>query len=283
MTDAAEMPNDWDDHAGWERYYARVYPDGDFQLRAGDPGSFSFERLGDLIGDLHERGWTTIWFPGCGLSPLPRVFYEFGCRVHATDVSKTAVQFQNESDAIGVRLKQKVRIKGDGYSRGEFHATVHDFREAYEQNTFDVLFNVKAFQGLPNHSKALAAQSHYDSLKAGRLAFFDTKNVQGDDRDEFEVSLVAAGFYIPLFDLNSWYRKALAETQIPYYFVLGTPMIPHNDEYPHGMDSEQRKRDSEVLRRITQEYRARMESEFAREQQTIDENVKQAEIIYSTG
>lgn len=131
----------------------------------------------------------------------------------------------------------------------------------------------------------MAAQTHATALRPGGIAFFDMMNVQGELREQLENTLVDAGFYVPLVNLNRWYRTALADTGIPHVFVLGTPMIPQRDDmpYPHEWGSPEFERDVAILRDITMEYQSRMEAEYDQERAAITPQTKHAQIIYSTG
>jgi len=277
-----QMPVDWDDHAAWDQYYARLFSAGEFTDRLADPGSFSFDRLPELLDELRESSLQVVWFPGCGLSPLPQLFAKAGFAVHATDVSATAVDFQCKSEPAidGMRLLAR---PPDEVAGGVLHAAVHDFRAPYLTDEFDVVFNVKSFQNLPDSSMLAAARSHWLALRAGCSAFFDTMNVQGDRRDQIENILVDAGFFVPLHKLNQWYRRELAATGIPHAFVLGAPMIPVIDEYPHAHGSRQRERDSEVLQAIASKYGERRQAEWDAEQAVVDRSRKTAHVIYTTG
>jgi len=53
MRDEIEMPDDWDEHAGWEAHYAALPPD-DFWYKSAttSPSSFSFDQLGPLRGTV---------------------------------------------------------------------------------------------------------------------------------------------------------------------------------------------------------------------------------------
>lgn len=286
MSAEIEMPDDWDDHAGWEAYYAAL-PSDDFWYESAttNPGSFSFDRLGSLIDDLLSRKWMTLWFPGCGFSPLPRAFASFGFTVHATDIAPCAIEYQNSNESIVEPLIAGVTIETDHKQAGSLVAEIHDFRTSFGHEKVDAIFNIKSIQGLPHPSMRAAIQSHFVAVRPGGVAFFDTMNVQGKRRDQLEDALADAGFYVPLHALNRWYRKALADTGIPHMFVLGTPMIPQRDDYPypHKRGSPEYNRDVQILRDLTAEYSARMQAEYEKEQQTVDETTKHAEVIYSTG
>lgn len=92
MSVEPRMPDDGDDHVGWESYYRALLSDEfSHDSATTSPGSFSFDHLSQLTDELREKNWMTIWFPGCGFSPLPRAFALFGFRVVASDVAPSAV------------------------------------------------------------------------------------------------------------------------------------------------------------------------------------------------
>lgn len=286
MSDENEMPGDWDDHAGWEAYYAALpLDDSTFGNATTNPGSFCLDRLGPLIDDFIGKQWTTLWFPGCGFSPLPRLFAHFGFTVYATDISHSAIKFQKCNESIVEPLLAEITAETKPDKSGSLLAEIHDFRTSFGKDKVDVIFNIKSIQGLTATSMQSACRSFFEALRPGGVAFFDTMNVQGEDRDRFEAMLAEAGFYVPLHLLDKWYRQALADTRIPYIFILGNPMIPQwgNDEYPYERGSPEYNRDVQILRDITIEYRSRMQTEYDQEQQSVDETTKYAQVIYSTG
>jgi SAM-dependent methyltransferase len=285
MSRTVETPTDWDDADAWERYYAAPssFPSARDQWR--ETGSIGPEPLAALVGDLRTRGRQGVWFPGCGLSPLPRAMAAFGFHAHATDWSATAVQSQRgqDGDRDVNRLVQKVVELGQplGDAPGEFVAAVHDFRTPYLDAAFDLIVNQRAYQGLPRPSMERAAASHAASLRPGGLAIFDTMNVQGDRRDELEGCLVAAGFHVPLFEANRRLRRALAATNIPHVFILGRPMIPAVG--PYAADMAKRQADTAVLRGIFTEHEERWPAEYQAERERAGADAKVATVIYSTG
>lgn len=274
-----KMPVDWDNHQGWENYFAALPSDKYwYEVATKCPGSFHFDRLGPFLKEIHETKYNVIWFPGCGFSPLPRIFASFGFTVYATDISSSAIQYQNNNMPVVEPLFSQIQ-----YTRkeGVFITKVHDFRTSFGKQNIDIIFNVKAIQGLPLPSMKKAILSHYEALRPGGTAFFDTMNVQGIRREELEDSLVECGFYIPLYKLQKNYRKALSETGIPYVFILGEPVIPQEGEYSNN--SPKYKKARALIDKITEEYYSRIESEFQQEQKKVDSQTKHAELIYSTG
>ena len=284
MNREVAMPDDGDDADGWERYYAAPssFPSARDQRR--ETGSLGPEPLAALIGDLRMRGRQGVWFPGCGLSSVPRVMAAFGFNVHATDLSVSAVRSQQgqDGDRDVERLTQAVVAQGQSLAAepGEFTVAVHDFRTPYREAAFDLVVNQRAFQGLPRPSMERAAASHTAAVRPGGLAIFDTMNVQGERRDELEGCLVAAGFHVPLFEANRRLRRALAATGIPHVFILGRPMIPAVGPYT---DMAKRQADTAVLRDIFTEHQERWPAEYQAERERAGADAKVASVIYSTG
>jgi len=230
----AQMPNNWDNHDAWEIYYASL-PSDNFQYKSTitNPGSFSFDRLGSVIDDLQQRNRLTLWFPGCGFSPLPRIFASFGFTVYATDIAQSAVNYQSSNHSIIQPLLSKIKVTYKHRTKGLIIPFVHDFRSEFDSKV-DAIFNIKAIQALPPKSMKLAIRSHFLALHEGGIAFFDTMNVQGERCNQLEQMLVDAGFYVPLFKLNQWYRNTLTKSNIPHVFILGNPMLQQTGDYQPG-------------------------------------------------
>lgn len=272
-----EMPNDWNDHAGWDEFYAwraaRRKRD-----EFNETGSISADRVPELAKELTSGGGRDVWLPGCGLSPLGRLLAHVGLRVVATDVSSVAVQFQRTRAS---RFSHLLAPLGQADPAGSFTAEQHDFREKFHSEAFDLVLNVKAIQGFGPSDLERIARVHANSLKPGGTALFDTMNVQGTRRDLLEQTLEAGGFVVPFRSVNQWYREQLRDTGIPHAFVLGRPIIPSNAE---GL-SDQAARDAAKarLRAITEEYHRRLEACEESERQRGSGEAKIASVIYSTG
>lgn len=280
MPKEIEKPIDWNDHLGWEKYYAFLRESEDYLVDCQWTGSISIDRVGEFVEGLKQRQVETIWIPGCGVSLLPRLLQKSGLKVFATDVSQTAIDFQQNDDSSLEEILSGIKIKSD--PNGSLESEIHDFREPYRKNYFDFILNVKAFQGFELDTKKQVAKVHFESLKPSRSAMFDTINIQGERRDELEECLVEAGFLIAFYELNRWYRKQLAQTGIPYVFILGRPMIPF--DLPEN-DELRRQKDTERLQEIEREYEARRKDMFEEEQKRFNESTdaRFASIIYSTG
>ncbi len=161
------------------------------------------------------------------------------------------------------------------------HARLHDVRTLFPEAEFECVLNIRAFQILEGESLAAAARTHFSALRPGGEAFFDTQNVQGHDRNVLEDALLAAGFFLPGYEAERWYRSALAATGIRFNFILGRPMCP----FAQGEEEKAaRDRDQEVLESFRLEYEQRGERE-----RTVTESVRSdpatrtATIIYNTG
>jgi hypothetical protein len=272
------MPDDWNDHAGWETYHRSLLAMPERGIWANDTGSIRADQLPHLAAELKAKGWRSVWVPGCGLSPLAYLLAHLGIEVTATDVSPAAINFQRDAPAKLIDLTKQI---GPAILGGALTAEVHDFRTPYRQEVFDLIINVKAIQAFVTDEMAAIARVHAEALRPGRYAYFDTMNVQGNRRDELEQALEDGGFVVPLLALNRWYRRALAETGIPHLFILGQPVIPRTDEYARG--DRKWKADMARLQKISTEYQSRLASEQEAEQSRIGADAKVAHIIYSTG
>jgi hypothetical protein len=95
---AGALPEDWNDHAGWDAHHrcqlARPRRDA-----REETGSIGADQLPQLAEELKAQGWRSVWVPGCGLSPLACLLAHLGLEVVATDVSPAAVEFQCEAPA----------------------------------------------------------------------------------------------------------------------------------------------------------------------------------------
>ncbi len=276
-----EKPDNWNDHEGWEKHFASLYPNGNFADECIWIGSISLDGIESVANNLNEKKVQKIWLPGCGTSLLPRALSQRGFEVYATDISPTAVRFQiSEDDRIQRLIDEKVKLEID--KSGTLQAEIQDFRQPYKKEFFDLIINTKALQGFDKDTLATVAQVHFDALKPSNQAIFDTINVQGERRELLEESLVNAGFLIPFYELNRWYRNKLNDTKLPYVFVLGNPIIPWHGIYAD--DKNRREQDMEILREITNEFRERQQAELKFEQKKLEQpDGKLASIIYSTG
>jgi len=195
-----------------------------------------------------------MWVPGCGLSPLARLLAHFGLDVVATDVSPAAVEFQQNAAARFSHLTTKL---GEPDPAGTFSAEVHDFRQRFRLEAFDLIVNVKAFQGFPPPDMAAIASVHAQALRPGRYAYFDTMNVQGERRDQLEQAFWrTAGSSSRCGHSIAGIGERCARPVIPHVFVLGQPMIPRTGEYAEGGP----KWDADMarLREVAAEYRTRL-------------------------
>ncbi|MCU0240118.1 MAG: hypothetical protein MUC29_11815, partial [Pyrinomonadaceae bacterium] len=107
-------------------------------------------------------------------------------------------------------------------------------------------------------------------------------NVQGERRELFEETMVNAGFLIPFYELNCWYRAKLNETGIPHVFVLGNPFVPRLGVYAE--DEAKAEADTKILREISAEFYQKQQKSLESEKERLNNpNAKIASIIYSTG
>jgi hypothetical protein len=91
--DHVQMPLDWDDIAGWDRYYEAMHRSGDHLKKM--TVDFDREDARRYIEPLKQQGWLKIWLPGCGASVTPGLFAQNGFTVWASDASAAAIQLQD--------------------------------------------------------------------------------------------------------------------------------------------------------------------------------------------
>lgn len=273
-------PKDWNDHNEWERFFASLYPNGNFTDECFWIGSISLSKLEEVSKGLKNDNIQKVWFPGCGISLLPKAFSQRGFEVFATDISNTAINFQNANNPkIQEILDKSICLEID--NSFEIQAEIQDFRFHYKENFFDLIINTKAIQGFDQETMAKVAKTHFDALKPSKQAIFDTINVQGENRDLLESVLVKAGFVIPFYELNCWFRTKLSETNIPYAIILGRPM-PFGEDYQFG--SPKREEAMKILDEINHEFRIKQQNTIETERERLnDPTAKTATIIYSTG
>lgn len=281
-----QMPLDWDDHAGWDTYYAEIRA-ADAHLKKALSDLFDATMFLEHIG---QKQYQTLWFPGCGISLAPHVYGALGFDVWASDASTRAIAIQEEW--LGLPWQEHVDLAElrerlpETRLAGAVHLQAHDFRTAFDGLVVDCILNMRSFQGLPPQSMKSAAHVHWNALRPGGTAFFSTMNVQGELRDTFEDALIEAGFLVPFHETETWRRQKLKETGIPHVFILGNPMIYRGDErYQSPEGKAQAERDQERLKAFQGEYRARLEAEHERQAATLQAktDVKIAHVIYNTG
>ena len=230
MTEEISMPEDWNDHEGWERYYASLFPNGSrvppslINEMQSEDGLFDFylriwtcligdkRGLIDFVHELKADKVETIWVSGCGISLLPKLLARAGFTVHATDVSPTAIEFQKSSEAEIENTLDK--IIEPSVSTGSLACEVHDFRQRYLDNYFDFIINVRAFQKFDYETMKQVGKVHYNSLKPSRTALFYGKHLRGELLDRFRESLHSVGFLIPEYETTRWFEVKLKEITI---------------------------------------------------------------------
>ena len=250
------------------------------------------------------------------------MFAMCGMKVRVTDVSATAVAFQQsqavregaarllatrEATLSGAEVKAlqakggwkavSERFKELGQAsvaeelmaklmegaEGEVAAERHDFLEPYATNAFEIIVNAKALQGFRTENQRLVARTHYQALKPKGTAIFQVQNVQDKLADDVENALEEAGFLVPGVEANRWRRRMLRETGIPYAIVLGRAVIPRTGDYRE--DAELRERDMARLAVFDAEYEERLKAEQERavKRAAEDSEVRFVQMIWGTG
>jgi hypothetical protein len=259
------MPDDWNDHGAWEQFYAAMYA----KMGKTDWVSDGFERLAifendpvRFVTDLKAKQWLRVWVPGCGMSPVPKILAELGLEVHATDISPTAIMFQQTRHKDGPPLYASADHQ---QQPGHFECQVYDVRSPYLMNYFDLVINVKAFSGFDRDTMCQVADSHYKALKPGRRAQFVTLNAQGELMDAMEDCLMDARFFLPLYGLKRWLKQTLREAGISDFATVVHHMNDKN------------------MISILNEYQTRAQAEQEKERKIITSGEKMAQIYCLTG
>ncbi|MEH1940399.1 MAG: class I SAM-dependent methyltransferase [Nostoc sp.] len=280
-------PENWDNHDQWNEYWANQ-SDALPQAEVWSPWRNEPElRFIDFVRNQSQR---KVWFAGCGISFAP-IFYAYaGCNVLASDVSVVAIDFLRQVNQQGITSlvsnveEMNTDLKMEQTQATDLRFLVHDFREPLDEYDFDVILNIKAYQGLPTTSMKQAATTFYKALKTGGYAIFDTQNVQGDYRNQIEDSLLDVGFYIPFHKSERWYREQLNSTGIVYVMVLGGPLIPQWGQYGDDDWNTRASQDQEILYSFYSEYQKQREQESKEVQEILKgKQTKIAHVVYNTG
>jgi len=136
-----QMPEDWNDHQGWDTYHESRLARPKRDPWDDETGTIGIEHLPQLAEDVKSWGWREAWIPGCGLSPLARLLAHLGMQTVATDVSPVAVGFQRDRAGDFNHLTARL---GPAVNAGSFVAELHDFRTEFRREAFDFIINVKA-------------------------------------------------------------------------------------------------------------------------------------------
>jgi hypothetical protein len=189
-----------------------------------------------------------------------------------------AVRYQQRLAAAFQKENESAKVQGT------FSVAEHDFTLATPDGEFDVVINCRAFQGLSSGAMSAAAGHFYAALRAGGACIIDTMNVQGQDRNLIEDSLIAAGFYIAFQKSERWYRQQLDSTGIVYEMVLGRPHIPAGDQYPPKHFNKFAKRDQQILDSFRVEYERRCQGEAAEVNAIVNNPATiVGHVVYATG
>ena len=263
-------PKDWNDRDAWDRHFEAELSEGRI-LADPDPIIRRF------LSYAREKGGR-IWFPGCGLDLYPKTYAEQGCRVLATDFSSVAVRVQQHLAEAFLGHKDSTRTEGT------FDVLEHDFTQNPPGGEFDLVINCRAFQGLSPTAMRAAAGNFHAALRVGGACIIDTINVQGNDRNLIEDSLVFAGFYLPFLESQRRFQAQLDSTGIIYEMVLGRPLIPARDQYPPERFEQFRERDQEILDSLQDEFERECQEEADKVKDVVNDPATiVAHVVYATG
>lgn len=194
-------------------------------------GSVTVDSLRGFVDRWRAAGWSEVWTPGCGLAPLGRLLAHFGMGVVASDVSPTAVAFQN-SDPGRIDSYVEQYDLGPADPAGSFRAVVHDFRTPFADGPFDLIQNLNAFQGFSPPDLSRVAEVHARALKPGGVAIFDGI-AQNEQQDAVERAVETAGLYLPMPGYKRRLREVLAAAGIPHAYVrIGYQSLEYSPTVP---------------------------------------------------
>jgi SAM-dependent methyltransferase len=279
------MPADWNDHAGWEAWY-RHWKSGDplgirRQFYPFRVGSVTVDSLSGFVWRWQTAGWSEVWAPGCGMDPLGRLLAYFGMKVVATDVSPTAVEFQN-SDLGRIDAYVEQYDLGPEVPGGSFRAELHDFRTPFADSAFDLIQNLNALQAFPLADLTRIAGVHARALKPGGVAAFDGIE-QGERQEAVERALEEAGFILPMLRYNRRIRAALLAEGIPYtYMRIGYQALNYTlTVAPVGEFADEQRREFALKRlgEIVRELEAVRQAQAAEEEAAMTGEMRFAEVL----
>lgn len=269
----------------WEAHYANLL---------ADSSKFAFERkfhdqlairlcpqLVKLMKRMVASNRRKVWFPGCGLDAMPKLFAQVGFDVLATDIAQSAIEYQasSENDVTDLAFHYRQMGAPSADREGTFRAEIHDFLLA-KQPEFDLVFNFRSFQGFKNNFLPRIAQVHHGALKNGGIACFCMLNVPGKRQALLEQTLSDAGYVVPGLELNKWFAKALRDSKVDFVFVNGLPAVPQTSAY---MSNPIRyEEDCNKIANLIDVYKRRAAEEAREEEECQWTERKRAVIIYSS-
>lgn len=281
-------PDDWRDIEGWDRYFE--FEDREAPLPLPLPTFFGYQGWQPVrfLRRVMDQGGR-VWFPGCGIDPLPRFLAFLGCRVVASDFSPAAIRVQQRfasliPEAMFQGWPAFAAAKGPFERVGSFVTAQQDFTLGKPDGEYDVVINSRAFQGLSPESMGAAARHFFAALRPGGSAVLDTMKVQVSRREVIEDALTSAGFFLPFSNANRWYRDQLRSTGIPYVLILDRPHVVDMSRYPADRCTEFAQRDQASLASFRAEYEARLKDEALSVQAVLEkQHVKVALVEYNSG
>jgi len=276
-----QMPKDWEDAAGWDHYYT-LFCESGYHLKELI-ATFDLMLVGDCLM-TPQRSNPKIWFPGCGVTLVPRFCALGRFRVWASDISGVAIRVCKEMEK-DLEKHEKLSAFAKPITEGELHFIQHDLRTPFVQGDFDYIVDVKTFQGLSSGSKAEAARVYRDSLTQGGQAVFVLVNVREEYHNEIKEIIERSGFHLTKREADAWFFSALGDTGIPYTRLDKRPCVRKDDERYTGAKGQlNQKRDQTKLDRLTREYQKRLDDEFRRLRQVSKEtNTRIAYLRFWTG
>lgn len=281
----SHTPENWDEYSQWDRYWAEKIAKMSIPKAWKDWLTQDELRFFDFVKGQPDR---KVWFAGCG-AKVASIFYAYaGCDVLASDFSVTAIEFlqqlarQDINSIVSDPEEMMNTLNAEKSQSLPPRFLVHDFCESLNEQSFDVVINVRAYQGLSSNRMKEAATVFYQALKPGGSIIIDTINIQGEFRSIIENILIESGFYLPFHKAECWYREQLNLTGISYLMILGRPMV-QRDRYSNSKDP-RINQDQETLKSLSAEYQQHREQEAQEVQEVMKaKQVKIAYVVYNTG
>jgi hypothetical protein len=273
-----QIPKDWSDVPAWEAYYREYCAEERWK------NWLSLEDLDwSFVSQLAEREARSVWFPGCGASLAPRLYAALGFEVCVSDVSQTALDFQRWTmtetlSSLGVsRIIEEATGETLDEDPCEFEAILHEMSQPMHKR-FDAVINHLSYHGFGLDALPRIARVHEQALKERGIAIFVMGSISRSKRESLEAPLADAGFYIPYFASEAWFRERLKESQLPHRFISNKVSL-RIDEEPFRSDKAARESAQQQLTKLEDEYNQKMRQEDKEIEQKLS-SMKSAFLVY---
>ncbi|HEY3266063.1 MAG TPA: SMI1/KNR4 family protein [Armatimonadota bacterium] len=202
-------PRDWNNIAGWDRYWTRNIAHENWR------NTFCFPFVFGMPGVdwLRAHGCLRILFAGNGIALHPHAYASVGFDVTALDISTVATRFldgyefeQGGMDRLvshyivpghsRVNGPLRDRTERGGVMGGRLHAVAADLFTYSPPEPFDLICASRLLHGFEGSERAQLVARLAGWLRPGGVCYIDTINAGEELRRAQEADFVAAGFHI---------------------------------------------------------------------------------------